>query len=123
MLAVYDGTNTTIKRREFLNQSLQKENFDVLWVECFSKNHELIDLYIKKSKVFNDDYKNKNISPEDAFLDFKERIKTYQQQYEPVSEAEKERINKDPKQSYLYMAEFGDHFDFTLYKEDSQFLK
>lgn len=55
----------------FLREILEKENFDILWVECFSKNEELIDSYIKKSKVYNDDYKNKKISPEDAFIDFK----------------------------------------------------
>ena len=64
-------------RRSFLIEKLAKENFDILWVECFSKNEERIDFYIRKSKVFSNDYKDKNISPEDAFIDFKKRIEVY----------------------------------------------
>lgn len=47
---------------------------ELFWIECIADDEDRVDKYIRLSKVHNDDYKGKNISEEEAFVDFKKRI-------------------------------------------------
>lgn len=64
----------------------------MVWVECKSWDIETIDKYIKHSKIYNDDYKGKNLTEEEAFLDFKKWIAQYEKQYQEFSEKEKKLV-------------------------------
>jgi len=61
-VAIYDGTNTSLERRQFLKDTLKNESFQIIWVECVSNNQELIEKYIRESKVHNEDYKGSNMT-------------------------------------------------------------
>ena len=83
-VAIYDGTNTTQKRRNFVISLLEKnlENFDVIynflikkilklikliWVESICDEEETIERNIKKAKVNNPDFVGE--TPDQVFYD------------------------------------------------------
>ena len=55
-IAIFDGTNTTLERRDFLRQQLCSGKYIVIWLEMNSENEQRIDQYIRNSKIFNGDY-------------------------------------------------------------------
>lgn len=88
VIAILDGTNTTIKRRNlvrsFLNENLKVE-YDLLWLESICNITEIIDKNIVENKLRSADY-IKWDDKEKAKQDFLNRIKKYEEVYEEVNE-------------------------------------
>ena len=86
-VALYDGTNSTEERRNWLRRELSKTDFKVVWVEKIIEKEEIRVQNVKKSKIHGQDYKsfaNKDL----AFQDFMERIEEYKKTYVPISQRE-----------------------------------
>ncbi|KAF7732894.1 Fructose-2,6-bisphosphatase [Apophysomyces ossiformis] len=84
VVAMYDATNSTRKRRKWLNEQLAKEDIQVLYIESICQDESLILANIKDVKLSSPDYAN--IDPDEAAVDFKARIEHYKEQYETVTE-------------------------------------
>ena len=66
-IAIFDGTNTTKKRRQMIISRVKKEikdikvciyYYQILWIECICNDNELIMKNIIESKINGPDYKN-----------------------------------------------------------------
>lgn len=84
IVALYDATNSTKQRRQWLHEKLTKENVQVFFIESICQDESIILDNIKEVKLTSPDYAN--IDPEVAVNDFKARIDHYKDQYETVTE-------------------------------------
>lgn len=86
IVAIYDATNSTTKRRKWLCEKLGQEDVQVLFIESICQDEELILANIKDVKLSSPDYAN--IDPDEAAIDFRARIDHYKEQYETITEQE-----------------------------------
>ena len=91
-VAIYDATNSTRDRRLWIvNQLLGfkavPSSSHILFIESICNDSNIIDSNIVQVKLSSPDYKN-NPDPEQARIDFIQRIKHYKDAYEPLSEVE-----------------------------------
>lgn len=102
-VALYDGTNTTVDRRDWIRGRLKDLDLIILWVEMASDNDEIIANNIRLSKIKNTDYKDIE-NEEVAFRDFCNRIEEYKKVYVPCRFEEL----KDTKKEFLIkISDFG----------------
>ncbi|CAG8496125.1 13538_t:CDS:2 [Acaulospora morrowiae] len=84
-VAIFDATNSTRSRREFILNYCRKEDILVMFIESICQDENLILQNIVDVKLSSPDYKN--IDPEKAAEDFRARIAHYEQAYEPITES------------------------------------
>ncbi|GAA5813708.1 hypothetical protein MFLAVUS_007195 [Mucor flavus] len=84
IVAIYDATNSTKQRRQWLHEKLTKEHVQVFFIESICQDESIILDNIREVKLSSPDYVN--IDPEEAVSDFKARIDHYKDQYETVTE-------------------------------------
>jgi len=84
-VAIFDATNTTIDRRQKLLARAAETDAKLVFIESICDDEKQLELNIQ-SKVKNDDYKN--MDPQKAAEDFRERIKAYEKVYETVQDHE-----------------------------------
>lgn len=84
IVAIYDATNSTKTRRAWLQESLNKEDIQVLFIESICQDEEVILNNIKDVKLSSPDYVD--IDPDQAAEDFRARIDHYQEQYQTITE-------------------------------------
>lgn len=85
-VAVFDATNTTkLRRRNILEKVSSHQNVRVMFVESICDNKELLEANYHR-KLLNADYKDKN--PEEALVDFRQRVHEYEKVYETVEDTE-----------------------------------
>jgi broad specificity phosphatase PhoE/predicted kinase len=80
-IAIFDATNTTIERREALAQRARSENVFLLFVESICNDDEVLKRNYEL-KLQNEDYKDQD--PAIARIDFAERVRAYERQYETI---------------------------------------
>jgi len=86
--AVYDGTNSTSKRRNMIMEYLQSEgekngmNIEVVWIESICNDEEIVQANVKETKLTSPDYIG--LSAITAEEDFMQRIKQYEKSYETL---------------------------------------
>lgn len=85
-IAIYDATNSTKFRRKLLRERCDKEQLQLLFVEIFCEDQDLVEANIKATKLSSPDYQGS--SPEDAVRDFRARIAHYERAYEGLEESE-----------------------------------
>jgi predicted kinase len=78
-VAIFDATNTTKARRLALIQRARTENVFLLFVESICDDKQVLERNYQL-KLQNDDYRN--MDPEKALSDFKERVRAYEKVYE-----------------------------------------
>ncbi|CAL4069552.1 unnamed protein product [Meganyctiphanes norvegica] len=84
-VGVFDATNTTIDRRNLIYKTIvEKKNFKLLFVESICNDPKIIEENIKDVKVNGPDYEN--VTEEEAFKDFMQRIAHYEQVYQTIDE-------------------------------------
>ena len=83
-IAIYDATNTTIKRRESLLKLSSNNNFNIktLFIESYINNTDIINKNIL-SKKNSKDYEN--FEEKELVKDFKIRIEYYKSIYQKIS--------------------------------------
>ncbi len=83
-VAVFDATNSTLARRNWLLEQLQKHRIDTAFIESICEDESIIDANITQSKLTSPDYVH--ASKEEALTDFKARIAHYLSSYEPLTD-------------------------------------
>lgn len=86
-VGIFDATNTTKKRREWIIQELtgiMESKSHIIFVESICNNEDIINENIRAVKLNMPDYKGEN--PEKAVEDFKKRIENYESIYQPISD-------------------------------------
>ncbi len=70
-MAIYDGTNTTVERRQLVKETLEKEYgaCQLMWVESICNDEGIIENNIKLTKLSSPDYKESD--PEAVTLNLK----------------------------------------------------
>ena len=84
-VAIFDATNSTRERRRWLVEQIGSLPLKLLFIESICTDHAVVEKNVRLAKVSNCDYSG-NMSPEQAFEDFMERIKNYEKEYEPMDE-------------------------------------
>jgi 6-phosphofructo-2-kinase / fructose-2,6-biphosphatase 2 len=84
--AIYDGTNSTISRRQLVVDTVSNMHgdlqVDLVWIESICDDEAVISANILATKLGSPDYAN--MDPSQAIKDFRERIDNYKRGYEPV---------------------------------------
>ena len=85
-VAIHDATNSTYIRRKTLSDRVSKERgIKCFFIESICSDPELLEANIQM-KLQGPDYKN--MEPEKAMEDFKNRIKNYEKVYQTISDDE-----------------------------------
>ena len=82
-IGVYDATNSTQKRREWVKKQCNDAGLDMLFIETLCNDPSIIDANIRETKLLAPDYQG--IDEAKAVTDFRARIAHYEQAYEPIS--------------------------------------
>lgn len=83
-VAVFDATNSTTARRQWLLEQLGRRGIHCAFIESICEDESIIDTNIAQSKLTSPDYVHS--SKEDAIVDFKARIAHYVSSYEPLQD-------------------------------------
>ncbi|XP_055337675.1 6-phosphofructo-2-kinase/fructose-2,6-bisphosphatase-like isoform X2 [Paramacrobiotus metropolitanus] len=85
-VAIYDATNTTRRRRNFIRESCLPRGVNVFFVESVCNDPEIIKNNIQDVKLNGPDYKTFSAPNDMALTDFIQRIKHYEAAYEPLDD-------------------------------------
>lgn len=85
-VGVYDATNSTKERRDWVKQKLEEHGIDVAFLESLCTDDELVEANIRDHKINSPDYEH--VSTEKAIADFRARIEHYHSVYETLEEEE-----------------------------------
>jgi len=85
-VAVYDATNSTRERREYLRQKLKDSGtgMKIMFIESICDSEKILEENIRKVKLDTPDYRDAD--PEEAVKDFHERRRQYESVYETLSD-------------------------------------
>ena len=84
-VAIYDATNTTKQRREWLREQLDSLPLKLLFIESVCTDETIIERNIWQAKVNNEDYQT-DVDKKKAYDDFRARIRKYEEVYQPMEE-------------------------------------
>lgn len=87
VVAILDATNSTQERRQWIYEKCHEADIEALFVESICDDEDLIMTNIKEVKTTSPDYKGQD--PEEAALDFRNRIRNYEKAYETIGDNEK----------------------------------
>ena len=85
-IAILDATNSTKDRRRWIQDRIVAEGIESLFVESVCDDEDLIMSNILEVKTTSPDYKGQD--PEEAALDFRNRIRNYEKVYQTLDEEE-----------------------------------
>jgi hypothetical protein len=83
-VAILDATNSTKERRKWILEICTNAGIEVIYVESKCDDEELIMANIRDVKTTSPDYKGQD--PEQAAMDFRNRIRNYEKVYKTVNE-------------------------------------
>ncbi|GAB5587587.1 Fructose-2 [Umbelopsis nana] len=106
IVAIYDATNSTLKRRKWILETLTKHGVDVLFIESICQEDDIIMRNIREVKLLSPDYVH--VDPDVATQDFKARIEHYEEQYETICEEKENDI------SYIKLVNVGHQFIINM---------
>ena len=89
-VAVFDATNSTLKRRRWVKERCDAANIETLFVESKCDDETLIMSNILEVKTTSPDYKGQD--PEEAAKDFRNRIRNYEKVYQTISPDKEEDL-------------------------------
>ncbi|KIY93213.1 hypothetical protein MNEG_14749 [Monoraphidium neglectum] len=82
-VAIFDATNTTEERRRLLIDTFHGK-FQYMFIESICNDTEVLQSNYRYKMRFSPDYQG--VDTEAALSDFLERIRKYEQVYEPISD-------------------------------------
>jgi broad specificity phosphatase PhoE len=83
-IAIYDATNSTRARRQWLAEQLGRAGIDALFVESICNDEAVLTANIRETKLASPDYAGWD--PDEAVRDFRARIAHYEREYETMDE-------------------------------------
>lgn len=83
-VGILDATNSTKERRKWIQQTMEKNNIEPMFVETLCDDPELIMHNIMDVKTTSPDYEG--VDSETAAADFMKRIEKYESVYETISD-------------------------------------
>ena len=83
VVGILDATNSTKERREWVLDRIKGEGVEVIFVESKCDDEELIMANIRDVKTTSPDYVGQD--PEQAALDFRNRIRNYEKVYKSIN--------------------------------------
>ncbi|KAK0719004.1 6-phosphofructo-2-kinase-domain-containing protein [Apiosordaria backusii] len=83
VVGILDATNSTKERRKWVLDRINQEGIDVIFVESKCDEEELIMANIRDVKTTSPDYQGQD--PEQAALDFRNRIRNYEKVYKTIN--------------------------------------
>jgi 6-phosphofructo-2-kinase/fructose-2,6-biphosphatase 2 len=86
LIAILDATNSTKSRRRWIKDVCDAEGVETLFVESKCEDEDVIMSNIREVKTTSPDYEGQD--PEQAALDFRQRITMYEKVYETLDEDE-----------------------------------
>jgi broad specificity phosphatase PhoE/predicted kinase len=81
-IGIYDATNSTRSRRQWVMEQCGRAGVDVMFVETLCNDPDIIAANIKETKLLAPDYQG--VDEEQAVTDFRARIAHYEAAYEPI---------------------------------------
>ncbi|EPY50896.1 6-phosphofructo-2-kinase [Schizosaccharomyces cryophilus OY26] len=88
VVGIFDATNSTASRRKAIVEHLKNVPYvTTLFIESVCNDEQLIAANMRM-KLFGPDYKN--MDPEKSLRDFQERVRLYEQKYEPLGKFEED---------------------------------
>jgi 6-phosphofructo-2-kinase/fructose-2,6-biphosphatase 2 len=84
VVGILDATNSTKERRKWVMDTISKEGIEVMFVESKCDEEALIMGNIRDVKTTSPDYKGQD--PDQAALDFRNRIRNYEKVYKSINE-------------------------------------
>lgn len=95
VVGVFDATNTTRRRRQWVAETSRREGFQVLFLESIVTDTAIVARNVLATKTkLNPDYSAVQLNPEEAMRDFLLRLKHYEAVYEEVEPKEGESFVK-----------------------------
>ncbi|KAF0700200.1 Aste57867_9254 [Aphanomyces stellatus] len=86
-VAIYDGTNSTLERRLWIQEKLAvSDGYRLLFIESVCEDERIIERNIIDTKLRSPDYKSS--TPEEAVADFRRRIAMYRKNYEALGDGD-----------------------------------
>ncbi|GAA56065.1 6-phosphofructo-2-kinase / fructose-2 6-bisphosphatase [Clonorchis sinensis] len=101
-IGVFDATNTTRERREWIVERCKSHHLDVLFVEPICDDPKIIEENVLEVKVHSPDYVGKD--KDEAMRDFMKRMEHYEAQYVPIDD------NLDKHWSYIKIFNQGQRY-------------
>lgn len=101
-IGVFDATNTTRERREWIVEQCRSHHLDVLFVEPICDDPKIIEENVLEVKVHSPDYVGKD--KDEAMRDFMKRMEHYEAQYVPIDD------NLDKHWSYIKIFNQGQRY-------------
>jgi broad specificity phosphatase PhoE/predicted kinase len=84
-VAIYDATNITRARRDWVQSTLDQDGTEVVFLESVCTDSAIIENNVRQTKIRSPDYVG--VDPEQAVADFRARIAHYERSYEPLDDA------------------------------------
>ncbi|OQR90592.1 fructose-2,6-bisphosphate 2-phosphatase [Thraustotheca clavata] len=86
-VAIYDGTNSTLERRLWIQERIAAaDGYHLLFIESICDDEAIIERNIIETKLRSPDYRG--VTPEEAVEDFRKRIDNYRKNYEALGPAD-----------------------------------
>jgi broad specificity phosphatase PhoE/predicted kinase len=85
-VAIYDATNSTRMRRDYVRKHLAERGVSLVFVESRCDDPSVVEANVRETKLHMPDYQG--MSPDAAVRDFLARIAHYERAYEPVGDDE-----------------------------------
>ncbi|KAJ1659806.1 hypothetical protein IWQ61_001171 [Dispira simplex] len=89
-VGIYDGSNLTADRRQYIQDRLEGDNIQTVFIESLCTDERIVDENIRTVKITSTDYQGWEV--EKAVQDFKVRVKTATPYYQTI---------EDESQSYI----------------------
>jgi len=102
-VAIFDATNTTRERRaNVYDRIVHKHKLKCMFLESICNSDVIVESNVREVKVHSPDYKG--VEANEAITDFLERIKHYEDIYEPISEEDEAHF------SYIKLFNAGEKY-------------
>eukprot|EP00658_Telonema_sp_P-2_P059754 TRINITY_DN48885_c0_g1_i2.p1 TRINITY_DN48885_c0_g1~~TRINITY_DN48885_c0_g1_i2.p1 ORF type:complete len:540 (-),score=116.48 TRINITY_DN48885_c0_g1_i2:266-1885(-) len=82
-VALFDATNSTQDRRDWIVQRVHEHKFQVMFLESYCNDKKILENNITKHKIKSADYCHMEV--QDAIRDFRVRLQHYEDQYETIT--------------------------------------
>lgn len=102
-VGIYDATNSTRHRRDWVLQTCTQAGLPVVFVELQCEDPDVLEQNIRLTKLHNPDYAERD--PDEAVTDFKARLANYERAYEPLS------LPEDDDRSWIRVVDAGRHVE------------